>query len=145
ERVMTIGEGLGVDYIVEGSVRCDSGRVRITAQLIQVSDESHVWAECYERDLSDILLLQNEIARGIAAEIQVTVTPEENRRLARTRRVDSDAYEAYLKGRFHWYKLSREHFDIAFDYFQIALKKDPSYALAHVGVAYVWLSRGDCG
>src|SRR5262249_11892392 len=83
--------------------------------------------------------------RGIAAEIQVTVTPEENRRLARTRRVDSDAYEAYLKGRFHWYKLSREHFDIAFDYFQIALKKDPSYALAHVGVAYVWLSRGDCG
>lgn len=60
ERVTTIGKELGVDYVVEGSVRCDSGRVRITAQLIQVSDESHVWAECYARDLSDVLLLQNE-------------------------------------------------------------------------------------
>lgn len=145
ERVMTIGKELGVDHVVEGSVRCDSGRVRITAQLIQVSDESHVWAECYERDLSDILLLQNEIARAIAAEIQVTVTPEGGGRLARAGRVNSDAYEAYLRGRFHWYKLSREHLDIAFDYFQLALKKDPDYALAHAGVAYVWLSRGDCG
>ncbi len=145
QRVMAIGEELGVDYIVEGSARCDSGRVRITAQLIQARDESHVWAECYERNLSDILLLQNEIARSIVGEIQLTVTPEESRRVARARRVDSDAYEAYLKGRFHWYKLSREHFDIAFDYFQIALQKDPGYALAHAGVAYVWLSRGDCG
>ena len=144
ERVMTIGKELGVDYVVEGSVRCDSGRVRITAQLIQVADESHVWAECYERDLSDILLLQNEIARAIAGEIHVTVTPEGGS-LARARRVNSDAYAAYLRGRFHWYKLSREHLDIAFDYFQLALKKDPSYALAHAGVAYVWLSRGDCG
>jgi Tfp pilus assembly protein PilF len=92
-----------------------------------------------------VLLLQNEIARAIAGEIHVTVTPEGGHRLARARRVNSDAYEAYLKGRFHWYKLSREHLDIAFDYFQLALKKDPSYALAHVGAAYVWLSRGDCG
>ena len=145
ERVLAIGQELGVDYVVEGSVRSDSGRVRITAQLIQVADESHVWAECYERDLSDILLLQNDIARAIAAEIHVTVTPQDGRRLARARRVDSDAYEAYLRGRFHWYKLSREHLDIAFDYFQLALKKDPDYALAHAGVAYVWLSRGDCG
>jgi TolB-like protein/lipoprotein NlpI len=145
ERVMTIGKELGVDYVVEGSVRCDSGRVRITAQLIQVLDESHVWAECYDRDLSDILVLQNEIACAIAAAIQVTVTPDESRRLGRAGRVNSDAYEAYLRGRFHWYKLSREHLDIAFDYFQLALKKDPGYALAHAGVAYVWLSRGDCG
>ena len=145
ERVIAIGKELGVDYVVEGSVRCDSGRVRITAQLIQVSDESHVWAECYERDLSDVLLLQNEIARAIAAEIHVTVTPEEGRRLARASRVHSDAYEAYLRGRFHWYKLSREHLDVAFEYFKLALQKDPDYALAHAGVAYVWLSRGDCG
>jgi TolB-like protein len=144
-RLTAIGDELNVDYIVEGSVRCASGRVRITAQLIKVRDESHVWAECYERDLSDVLLLQNEIACAIAGEIQVTVAPEEIRRPARARRVDSDAYEAYLRGRFHWYKLSREHFDIAFDHFQLALKKDPGYALAHVGAAYVWLSRGDCG
>jgi len=143
--VSAIGKELGVEYVVEGSVRCGSGRVRITAQLIQVRDESHVWAECYERDVSDVLSLQNEIARAIAGEIHVTITPEESRRLARGRRVDSEAYEAYLKGRFHWYKLSREHLDIAFDYFQRALKRDPDYALAHAGVAYVWLSRGDCG
>jgi len=145
ERVLAIGKELGVDYVVEGSVRCDSGRVRITAQLIQVPDETHVWAECYERDLCDILLLQNEIARAIAAEIHVTVTPDDGRRVGRARRVNSDAYEAYLRGRFHWYKLSREHLDIAFDYFQLALEKDPDYSLAHAGVAYVWLSRGDCG
>jgi TolB-like protein/Tfp pilus assembly protein PilF len=144
-RLTAIGDELGVDYIVEGSVRCASGRVRITAQLIKVRDETHVWAQCYERDLSDVLLLQNEIACAIAGEIQVTVAPEVIRRPARARRVNSDAYEAYLRGRFHWYKLSRQHFDIAFDHFQIALKKDPGYALAHVGAAYVWLSRGDCG
>lgn len=143
--VAAIGGELGVEYVVEGSVRSGAGRVRITAQLIQVRDESHVWSQSYEQDLSDVLLLQNEIARAIAGEIQVTVTPEESRRLASARRVDSDAYEAYLRGRFHWYKLSREHLDIAFDYFQLALKKDPDYALAHAGVAYVWLSRGDCG
>lgn len=145
QTVTAIGTELGVEYVVEGSVRCGSGRLRITAQLIQVRDETHVWAECYERDVSDVLLLQSEIARAIAGEIHVTVTPDEGRRLARARQVDSDAYEAYLKGRFHWYKLSREHLDIAFDYFQLALKKDPDYALAHAGVAYVWLSRGDCG
>ena len=143
--VTEIGSELSVEYVVEGSVRSGSGRVRITAQLIQVRDESHVWSQSYEQDLSDVLLLQNEIARAIASEIHVTVTPEESRRLARARRVDSDAYEAYLRGRFHWYKLSREHLDIALDYFQLALKKDADYALAHAGVAYVWLSRGDCG
>jgi TolB-like protein/Tfp pilus assembly protein PilF len=140
-----IGRELGVDYVLEGSVRRAGGRVRITAQLIQVSDQSHLWAECYERDEDDILLVQSEIARGIAKEIHLAVTPKETVRLAQPKRVNSEAYEAYLKGRFHWYKLSRAHLDVAFDYFQLALEKDPNYALAHAGIAYVWLSRGDCG
>lgn len=140
-----IGQELGVDYVLEGSVRRAAERVRITAQLIQVSDQSHRWSDCYERDLGDVLLLQSEIAQAIAREIQVTVTTEGTRRLARARRVDSEAHEAYLKGRFHWYRLSRENLDMALDYFQLALEKDPSYALAHAGIAYVWLSRGDCG
>lgn len=140
-----IGQELGVDYVLEGSVRRDEERVRITAQLIRVSDQTHIWAECYERDLDDVLLLQSEIARAIVVEIHVTVTPEGARRLARTRPVDSETYEAYLKGRFHWYKLSRDHLDIALDYFQRALEKDPNYALAYAGIAYVWFSRGDCG
>jgi TolB-like protein/Tfp pilus assembly protein PilF len=140
-----IGEELNVDYVLEGSVRRAAERMRITAQLIAVRDQSHLWAECYDRDLEDVLLLQNEIACAIAREIHVAVTPEGTRRLARARRVNSAAYEAYLKGRFHWYKLSREHLDIALEYFQLAAEKDPNYALAHAGIAYVWLSRGDCG
>lgn len=140
-----IGQELGVHYVLEGSVRRAAERVRITAQLIQVSDQTHLWADCYERDLGDVLLVQSEIARAIAREIQVTVTPDGIRRLAGARSVDSEAHEAYLKGRFHWYKLSREHLDMALDYFQLALEKDPSYAPAYAGIAYVWFSRGDCG
>jgi TolB-like protein len=140
-----IGYELGVDYVLEGSVRQIADRVRVTAQLIKVRDQTHLWAECYERDLRDVLLLQSEIAQAIAREIHVTVTPEGIGALARARRVNPEAYQAYLKGRFHWYKLSREHLDVALEYFQLAREKDPEYALAYVGIGCVWLSRGDCG
>jgi TolB-like protein/Tfp pilus assembly protein PilF len=140
-----IGRELGVDYVLEGSVRQTDERVRVTAQLIEVRDQTHLWAECYERDLRDVLLMQSEIAQAIAREIHVTVTPDGIGALARARRVNSDAHQAYLKGRFHWYKLSREHLDVALDYFRLAREKDPDYALAYVGIGYVWLSRGDCG
>lgn len=140
-----IGDELRVDYVLEGSVRRAAGRARITAQLIEVRDQTHLWAEIYDRDLDDVLLVQSDIARAIAREIDVTVTPEGTRRLAALRRVDAEAYDACLKGRFHWYKLSREHLDIAQHYFELALRKDPAYALAHAGLAYVWFSRGDCG
>ncbi|MBZ5706173.1 MAG: protein kinase [Acidobacteriia bacterium] len=140
-----IAEELGVDAVVEGSVMRAGPRVRITAQLIHAASDTHLWAESYERELEDVLLVQSEIARAIAREIQVAVTPEEARRLSRARRVNADAYEAYLKGRFHWYKLSREHLDTALEYFQVGLEKDPSDPLAYAGIAAVWLSRGDCG
>ncbi len=140
-----IGRELGVDYLLEGSVRREGDQVRITAQLIQVRDQAHLWAQSYDRNVSSILAVQGEVARAIAGEIKVAVTPEETRRLASARPVNPDAHEAYLKGRFHWYKLSRVHLDTALDYFQLALEKDPNYALAYVGIAYVWASRGDCG
>jgi serine/threonine protein kinase len=140
-----IAEELNVDALVEGSVMRAGQRVRISAQLIHAASDTHLWAENYERDLEDVLLVQSEIAQAIAREIHAAVTPEEARRLSRARRVNPDAYEAYLKGRFHWYKLSREHLDTALEYFQLALEKDPSDALAYVGIAGVWGSRGDCG
>jgi len=140
-----IAEELNVDAVVEGSVLRAGQRVRITAQLIHAASDTHLWAENYERDLEDVLLVQSEIARTIAREIQVAVTPEEARRLSGARRVNPDAYEAYLKGRFHWYKLSREHLDTALAYFQLALEKDPGCALAYGGIAGVWGSRADCG
>jgi serine/threonine protein kinase/Tfp pilus assembly protein PilF len=140
-----IAEELHVDGVVEGSVLRAGPRVRITAQLIHAATDTHLWAESYERDLEDVLVLQSEVARAIAREIQVAVTPEEKRRMGSARPVNPEAYEAYLKGRFHWCKLTREDLDTALDYFQLALQKDPNYAPAYVGIAYVWLSRADIG
>ena len=140
-----IADELNVDAVVEGSVMRVGPRVRITAQLIHAATDAHVWAESYDRDFADVLLVQSEIARAIAREIQVAITPEEAKRLSRARRVNPEAYEAYLKGKFHWYKLSREHLDTALKYFQVSLERDPRDPLAYVGLAGVWCSRGDCG
>jgi len=114
----------------------------MTLSLIHALTDTHLWAESYERDLQDVLLLQSEVAQAIARAIQIAVTPEEATRLASARPVNP---EAYLKGRFHWYKLSREHFDTALEYFQLALKKEPNYAPAYVGIADTWHCRGDSG
>jgi eukaryotic-like serine/threonine-protein kinase len=140
-----IADELNVDAVVEGSVMRVGPRVRITAQLIHAATDTHVWAESYDRDFADVLLVQSEIARAIAREIQVAITPDEAKRLSRARRVNPEAYEAYLKGRFHWYKLSREHLDTALKYFEVSLEKDSSDPLAYVGIAGVWVARGDCG
>jgi eukaryotic-like serine/threonine-protein kinase len=140
-----IADELNVDAVVEGSVLRVGPRVRITAQLIHAASDTHVWADSYDRDFADVLLVQSEIARAIAREIQVAITPEEAKRLTRARRVNPEAYEAYLKGRFHWYKLSREHLDTALQYFEVSREKDPSDPLAYVGITSVWCSRGDCG
>jgi tetratricopeptide (TPR) repeat protein len=140
-----IAEELNVAAVVEGSVLLVGQRVRISAQLIHAASDTNLWAESYERDFKDVLLLQSEVAQAIAREIHLAVTPEEKRSLARAGPVTPEAYEAYLKGRFHWYKLSREHLDTALEYFRLALEKDPNYALAYVGIADTWLSRGDCG
>ena len=140
-----IAQALGVDGILEGSVQRSGGRVRITAQLIRAATDTHLWAESYERDSRDVLTLQGEVARSVAREINVVLTPEESTHLSRARPVNPEAYEAYLKGQSHWYWLSREHLDTALEYFQLALQKDPTYSLAYVGVANVWLMRGDSG
>jgi serine/threonine protein kinase len=140
-----IAEELNVDGVVEGSVLRVGPRVRITAQLIHAATDVNLWAESYERNLEDVLVLQSEVARAIAREIQVAVTPEESKGLASARPVNPEAYEAYLKGRFHWCKLARDQLDTALEYFQFALQKDPRYAPAYVGIAYVWLSRTDTG
>jgi serine/threonine-protein kinase len=140
-----IAQELNVDGVVEGSVLRAGNRVRITAQLIHAATDTHLWAESYERDLQDVLVLQCELARTIAGEIKAAVTPEEATRLARATAVNPEAYEACLKGRFHWYRLSAEHLSTAFSYFQLALEKDPDYAPAHAGIAAAWMARTDTG
>ena len=140
-----IGRELGVDYILEGSARREGGRVRITAELIQVRDQTQLWADSYERELAGILALQSEVAQRVAGSLALTLLPAEQARLANVRAVNPDAYEAYLKGLHHWYKLTPGDIDAAQRYFELALEKDPNYALAHVGISLVWAGRQQVG
>jgi TolB-like protein/Tfp pilus assembly protein PilF len=140
-----IAKELSVDAVVEGSVLRVGQRVRVRAQLIHAASDTHLWAESYEREFEDLLDLQSDIAQAIAGEIQVAVAPEESGRMARPDPVNAEAYEAYLKGRFYFYKFSREDFDFAMEYFQRALEKDPNYALAYVGIAETWIGRAESG
>src|SRR6266849_4051644 len=130
-----IARELEVDAIVEGTVLRAGHRVRITAQLIDPMKESHLWAESYERHLRDILDLQAEVAQAIAREIQVKLTPQEQAQFAQSRPVNPEAYEAYLKGRYHWNRRSREGLPKGVQYFQEAIAKDPAYAAAYAGLA----------
>ena len=140
-----IARELRVDGVIEGTVQRSNRQVRITVQLIHATTETHLWAGSYERDFRDVLTLQGEVARAVAREIKAALTPEEATRLVSARPASPEAYEAYLKGQFHWYKLSPGHLDRALSYFQSALEEDPNYALAHVGIGNVWLVRADAG
>jgi len=130
-----IARELEVDAIVEGTVLRVGRRVRITAQLIDAPKETHLWAESYERDLRDVLALQSEVARAIAREIRVKLTPQEQAQFAQAHPVDPEAYEAYLKGRYHWNRRSGESLPKAVQFFQQAIAEDQTYAAAYAGLA----------
>ncbi|HEY0747216.1 MAG TPA: winged helix-turn-helix domain-containing protein [Steroidobacteraceae bacterium] len=133
--VNQIGRELRADYLVEGSVRRAPDRVRITVHLIRVADQTERWADSYDRDLKDILALQDAAARTIASQINVTLAPTQASQSASRRSVDPGAYEAYLKGRYYWNKRTAEGMQKAAVYFQQAIDKDPSYAAAYSGLA----------
>jgi TolB-like protein/Tfp pilus assembly protein PilF len=129
-----IARELEVDAIVEGTVLRIGRRVRITAQLIDVAKESHLWAESYERDLRDVLALQSELARAIAREIRIKLTPVDQARFADAP-VNPEAYDAYLRGRYHWNRRSSEGLVKAIEKFRDATAKDPTYPSAYAGLA----------
>ena len=131
-----IAKELNVDAVIEGSVLRAGNRVRITAQLIQASTDRHLWAETYDRDLRDILALQSEVARAIASEIKVKLTPQEQTRLASARPVNPEVYELWLKGRRHL--LTAGMHMKALEYFQQAIDLDPAYAPAHAGISVAY-------
>ena len=137
-----IARELQVDALVEGSVAKSGDRIRITANLLQASPEKHLWAETYERDLRDVLTLQNDVARNITQQIQIKLTPEEHARLSASHTVDPEAYQLYIKGRYFWIKRSRESFDLAMDYFQKAIERDPTYAAPYSGLADCYVLFG---
>jgi TolB-like protein/DNA-binding winged helix-turn-helix (wHTH) protein/Tfp pilus assembly protein PilF len=130
-----IGRELNADYLVQGSVRRSSDRVRITVQLIQVPDQTDVWTESYDRELNDVLAVQDSVVRSIASQIHIALTEEQEKRLATPRQISPEAYEAYLKGRYYWNKRTGESMQKAEQYFQQAIDNDPTYAAAYSGLA----------
>ena len=133
---------LNVDAIVEGTVLRSEGRVRIATQLIHAATDAHLWARQYETDLRDVLTLQSQVARAIADEIRVQLSPHEKSRLAAGRPVNPGAYETFLKGRHFWYKRSPDALKKAVEYLQQAVAVDPGFALAHAGLADGYVSLG---
>jgi serine/threonine-protein kinase len=130
-----IARELNVDAVVEGSVLRVGDRVRITAQLIHAATDEHLWADSYDRDLRDVLQLHSEVARTIAQEIKVTLTPQEHARMVRAHPVNPDAYQAYLKGRFYWNKRTPDGVGKAVEYFEQVVSLDPDWPVGYAGLA----------
>jgi TolB-like protein/DNA-binding winged helix-turn-helix (wHTH) protein/Tfp pilus assembly protein PilF len=130
-----IARELNVDAVVEGTVMRVGSRVRITAELVQVSTDHHLWADTYESQIGDVLALQNRVSSAIVHEIRINLTPEERERLAKTPAVSPEVYENYLKGLYYWNKRSDENLTRAISYFERATRLDPQYALAYAGLS----------
>lgn len=137
-----VAQELQVDGIVEGSVLRSGDQVRITAQLIYAPRDQHLWAEEYQRYLRDVLYLQREVARDIAEQVRVTLTPNERTRLATAGAVDPVAYESYLRGRSFWNQRSEASLLKAIDQFNKAIEADPGYAPAYSGLADCYTTLG---
>ncbi len=140
-----IARELSVDAVVEGTVMRSGDRVRITAQLIDARSDRHLWAESYERDLREVLTLQDEVAQRIATQVGINLTAGDQTRMVSTRVVDSGAHEAYLKGNFYWNRSNCEGSKRALEYFQQAVDKDPNFAPAYLGLAETYFTLGDWG
>jgi len=139
-----IAQELNVDAVIEGTVQQSGGRVRVTAKLIPAATDSPLWARDYERDLSDVLKLQSDVARAVADEIRIQVTPEERARLAAARNINPKAHEAYLLGRHHL-RTNEEDLRQAIGHFERAIQLAPDYAAAYAGLSNAWLQRGGWG
>jgi len=133
--IRDIGSGLSVDTVLEGSVRRAGRHIRITVQLVSVDDGCHLWSERYDRELEDVFAIQDEIAQNIVQALRVVISDDERRALVRAPTENVEAYEFYLRGRQFFHQFRRKNLDYARDMFQRAIAIDPSYALAHAGVA----------
>ena len=147
-----VGQQLGASYILEGSIRRSGSRVRITAQLVEASTRHSVWADRFDRQMDDVFAIQEEIARSIAQALRITLTPQEDKIIARKPTENPLAYDFYLRGRNY---SRRQDFDYALQMFEQAIQLDPSFALAHAGIAHLcgvifevrdqspsWMQRG---
>jgi TolB-like protein/DNA-binding winged helix-turn-helix (wHTH) protein len=140
-----VAKQLGADAVVEGTVMRSADKVRITAQLIDARTDQHLWADSYERDLRDVLKLQDEVARRIAGEIGTNLISEGQQRPTRGHEVDPVVHESYLRGNFYWNQLNCDGFKKARQYFEEAVSRDPDFARAYVGLAETYFTLADWG
>lgn len=137
--ISQIARELNVDAVVEGSVYQTGDNIRIRVQLIDaLPEERNLWNKTYTHAKADVLMMYSEIARTIADKTRVKITESETARLAQSKQVNPEAYEAYLKGNFHWNKFTAQDLEIALQYYELALDKDPNYASAYAGIASYW-------
>jgi len=130
-----IGRELNADYLVQGSVRQSAPRVRITVQLIRAQDQTDLWTESYDRELKDLLEVQDSVVRSVATQIHIALTDEQRARLANPPPRPPEAYVAYLKGRYYWNKRTADSMEKGATYFQQAIDRDPTFAAAYSGLA----------
>jgi TolB-like protein/Tfp pilus assembly protein PilF len=141
-RAREIGEALQVDYLLEGSARREGDRVRITARLVDTASETHLWVETYESYLTDYLSVQTDVAARVARSLAMELIPDEPR-AAQQASSNPSAYQDYLKGRYFWNMLADQGVEPALVHFEQALRLDPSFALAHVGMARVQILKAE--
>ncbi|MFC1528693.1 hypothetical protein ACFL5B_02160 [Candidatus Latescibacterota bacterium] len=142
EDIREIGKKLDVETLLEGSVRKAGNKLRITAQLINVSDGSHLWSEAYNRELEDVFAIQEEISLSIVEVLKVKLIKTEKAAIVKRNTEDMEAYNLYLLGRFQWNKRTPEGYKKALDCYQQAIEKDSEYALAYTGIADTYLTLG---
>jgi adenylate cyclase len=143
--ISEIGRELNVGTLIEGSVRKAENRVRISVQLIDAESEGHIWAESYNKELVDVFAIQSDVAERVARELKIQLIESEKRRLERRPTESAEAYTLYLKGRYQWYRRTRDSFGRALEYFKLALDVDPNYVLAYVGVCDCYSLYGNFG
>ena len=133
--VSQIGKELGVDYVLEGSVRSQDGKARVSAQLIRVSDQTHLWAKNYDRDLKNLLEIEDELGQNMAQQVRLNLSPQREIEFAKMRTADPEAYDLYLRGRYFWNQRTPPAMKQSIEYFQAAIAKDPEFAQAYAGLA----------
>src|SRR5579864_6096274 len=145
ERLDQIGRDLSVQYVLENSLRESGDHMRLTAQLIQVKDQTHLWAQDYDYPAKDILNVEDDVAKAVAHEIRLRLTSQQQAELARSRPVNPEAFDAYLKGYYFFQRNTDNDTDMAARYYQRATQLDPSYALAWVGLSRVLNWKANAG
>ena len=140
-----IGRELHVDYVLDGTIRSVNGKFRVTTELIQVSDQTHLWVETYEPGMGDILMMQEDVARRVSEVLSMEFLPDTIQKMEQNTTDNMEAHEAYLRGRFLWFQETEQSLNEAVTEFQKAVRLDPKYALAYVGLADAYNVLGGYG